>query len=282
MIRPARFLLAPVLAIALVLFAFPPVAADHNNQGTVKVHDNEDEDPDRRNVPHVDCDFWIEGFNLGDDSGWIVFYGWPPTGDKEIVWSGEEQNWTGAWSEEHSYHFLAGPFSLPSGHYRVEVYTDAGHPGATPDGSNPHFAKAKTFWVECEDMPVVNPPCPPGLAARAGTTDEDTPFIHLTWTAVPGVDGYLVYRAVSGGDFELVVELQNERGDLVTATQYFDHHVDVGVTYEYYVTAVIGGVESENCDIVEATAVPFFGSGLLAALALVGTVGAFVAFRRRA
>lgn len=277
MIRPARFLLALGLATALVLFWFPTAAAVHNNQGTVKVHDNEDEDPDTRNVPHVDCEFWIEGFNMGDDSGWIVFYGWPPTGDKEIVWSGEEQNWTADASEEHSHHFLAGPFTLPSGHYRVEVYTDAGHPGATPDGSNPHFAKTKTFWVECEETPVVNPPCPPGLNAVATTTDADTPVVHLTWDAVAGADGYLVYRAVGGGEFELAVDIV----DLVTDTQYFDHHVEAGTTYEYYVTAVIGDAESENCEIVEVTAIPFFPQAALGALALLGSVGALMYFRRR-
>lgn len=267
MFRP-RHLVPTALAICLVLAFSPISSANHNNQGTIKVHDNEQEDPDQRNVPHVDCDFWIEGFKLGDDSGWIVFYSWPPTGDKQVVDSGEDQDWTadsGAASGE--YHFLAGPFTLPTGHWRVEVFTDDGHPGS----DSGHFAKAKTFWVECEEV-VVNPPCPVITNTEAGVAGEE-PFILLEWAGVPDATQYVVYRALEGGDFEILAT--------TTDTSYTDTDVEVGVTYEYYVTAVVGGIESENCEIVEATAIPFFTAPLLGALALAGSLAAFVVLRRK-
>ena len=267
MLRP-RFFLPLLLALSLTLALVPAASATHNNQGTVKVHDNEDENPDQRNVPHVDCQFWIEGFDLGDDSGWIVFYAWPPTGDKQVVESGEDQNWTAnAGNVSGEFDFLAGPFTLESGHYRVEVFTTDGHPGS----DSGHFAKSKTFWVECEEV-VVNPPCPPILGVEAGVADSK-PFIELTWGGVANATHYVVYRAVGGGDFEML--------NTTMETSYTDWDVEVGVTYEYYVTSVIGGIESENCEIVEATAVPFFGAPILGAIALLGGVGAFVAFRRR-
>lgn len=268
--RP-RPLFVAGLAIALLISLAPTSVASHNNQGTIKVHDNESENPPQRNVPHVDCDFWIEGFKMSDDSGWIVFYSWPPTGDKSVIESGEEQDWSAdAGSVSGDFHFLAGPFTLDSGHYRVEVFTDDGHPG----GSD-HFAKSKTFWVECQEegAPVlVNPPCPIILDVEA-RADNDVPTITLTWSAVAAADAYAVYRASGGEDFDLL--------DVTTATSFVDDDVDVGVTYEYYVTAIIDGVESENCAFVQATAIPFFPSLAVGALALVGSLGAFVALRRR-
>ena len=267
MIRP-RSLLVLCIAIALCSLFVPPAAAEHNNAGTVKVHDTEDEDPDERNVPHVDCEFWVEGFNMGHDSGWILFFAWPPTGDMGLVVSGEDQNWT-ADNATPEFHFLAGPFTLASGHYRVEVYTDAGHPGATDE--NPHFAKSKTFWVECEEGGVTNPPCPPGLELVA--TQSGAANITLSWDAVVGADVYAVYRATEDTDFELI--------GLVNATSFVDDEVTLHVTYEYYVTAVVDGVESEDCEIVSATAIPFFPTLAVGALALLGGVGALTYFRRR-
>lgn len=270
-----RFVL-PVTMLALltaVAFASAPAAGTHNNQGTVKVHDNEDENPDQRNVPHVSCDFWIEGFMLGDDSGWIVFYSWPPTGDKsEVTPTGADLTWEAdAGDASGEFHFLQGPFQLPPGHYRVEVYTDDGHPGS----DSGHFAKTKTFWVEPCDVPVVHPPCPPGLEVTARSNDGRADNF-LEWEAVVGASGYNVYRAVDGGDFEYQVTID-------TYTSYVDDHgIEVGVTYEYYVTAVVNGVESENCEIVEVTAIPFFPTLVIGAVAIAGSVGAYVMLRRKA
>ena len=262
-----RALLPACLSIALLLSLAPPALATDNNQGTVKVHDDESENPAQRNVPHVDCEFWIEGFKMSDDSGWIVFFAWPPTGDMEMVETGEDQNWTADVTDEHGSHFLAGPFTLPSGHYRVEIYTDVGHPGAED-----HFAKAKTFWVECEELPVVNPPCPVILDVVADS-DEGVATITLTWAGAAGAEGYVVYRATADHDFEAIA--------FTDELSFVDEDVVAGTTYEYYVTAVIGDVESVSCEIVEATAIPFFPTWGVGALAVLGSVGAFVMLRRR-
>lgn len=264
-----RVLLVAGIVTALLLSFAPTSLATHNNQGTVKVHDNPSENPAQRNVPHVNCDFWIEGSKMGDDSGWIVFFGWPPTGDMSEIESGEDQNWTAdSGNASGEYHFLAGPFTLESGHYRVEVYTDDGHPGS----DSGHFAKTKTFWVECEELPPVNPPCPPNVQAIA-SGDGETLSITLTWDAVADADAYAIYRATGGADFELL--------HMTDETGHVDLEVEGGLTYEYYVTAVIDGFESEQCELVEATTIPFFPTIVVGALAVLGGVGAFVALRRR-
>ena len=263
-----RPLLVLAIATTLCSLVIPPAGAVHNNQGTVKVHDNEDENPDVRNVPHVDCDFWIEGFMLGDDEGWIEFYAWPPTGDMELVETGEDQNWTAdTGSVSGEFHFLAGPFTLESGHYRVEIFTTDGHPGS----DSGHFAKAKTFWVECEEV-VVNPPCPVILDVVADETDGNA-TVTLTWSPAAGAEAYVVYRATNDTDFDAI--------GVTDELTFVDDSVVLHVTYEYYVTAVIGNVESENCEIVEATAIPFFPSWGVGALAVLGSVGAFAMLRRR-
>ena len=260
-----RFLLPTVLGLALLLAAVPATAqGNDNNAGTVKVHDDEDENPDQRNVPHVSCDFWVEGFNMQDGEGWLEFFAWPPTGDKTMVTpDGDDLNWTGEEMENGNFHFLKGPYFLEAGHYRVEVYTEDGHPG------HRHFAKAKTFWVEpCEgEAPEI--PCPPNVTATANSDGS----ILIDWDAVADVDGYIVYRAVGEGEFEMIAT--------TNGTEHLDTDTEVGTTYSYYVTAFKGDFESEDCPVVMATAIPFFPTMLVGALALVGSVGAYAWFRRR-
>lgn len=257
-----------IAALCLAFASFAPVASaqNDNNAGTVKVHDNAAENPPKKNVPHVSCDFWIEGFGMNDASGYLVFYAWPPTGDKQVVTpTGANLTWTAdAEDGQGNFHFLLGPFFLPEGHYRVEVYTDDGHPG-----NEGQFAKTKTFWVEPCGVEVVNPPCPGGVAAAALPEGG----VHLTWTGAAD-QTFVVYRAVGEGDFEFLTS--------VTGSSYTDTTTSTGVTYSYYVTNVVGDLESEECMVVTVTAVPFFGAPVLGALALAGAVLAYATFRRRA
>lgn len=258
-----------VLVALLVAGAFLPTsgANSHGNVGTIKVHDDAATNPDQRNVPHVSCDFYIEGFGMKDDSGWLQFWSWPPTGNKTAITPGGASTlWTSDGVDANGdHHFMAGPFNLPSGHYRVEAFGDDPHAG-TPG----HFAKAKTFWVEPCGATVVNPPCPTGLVGFSlGTGD-----VRLGWTAVAGAESYVVYRATDGGDFGMV-------GTSVFPA-FDDNSTAGGASYEYYVTAVVGTTESVGCSAIEVTAVPFFGSWTLGAIALLGAVGIFVVLRRRA
>ncbi|HLJ23135.1 MAG TPA: fibronectin type III domain-containing protein [Candidatus Acidoferrales bacterium] len=64
--------------------------------------------------------------------------------------------------------------------------------------------------------------------------------VTLTWTASPSpIQGYYVYRTAStGAPVRLNVRV-------VEGTQYTDHTVAAGQTYDYYVTSVdVKGVES--------------------------------------
>lgn len=252
-----RVLVLSLVAMAALALA-PMTSAHGGNHGTIKVHDEEDADPDMRNEPHVGCEFFVEGFNMHGDAGELVFYGWPPTGNKTEVMRAD---WNGTLEEDgDGFHFLAGPFSLPSGHYRVEAFSDAGHPG-----DHEHFAKSKTFWVHCGDEA---PECPPTeLTAKA---NEDGSIL-VSWETTTMVN---LYRAEGGGGFEYV-------GTFEGIDSYLDTETTVGTTYTYAVTSFDGETESEICALVEATAIPVFPGMVAATLAIAGGALAYASLRRR-
>lgn len=98
--------------------------------------------------------------------------------------------------------------------------------------------------------------------------------ISLNWTDVgSAADEYNIYRGADGGSLVFLASTSN--------TTYTDETTTVGVTYAYAITIMKDGRESEICARAQATAIPFFGAPLLTALALLGSVGAFVALRRR-
>jgi hypothetical protein len=98
--------------------------------------------------------------------------------------------------------------------------------------------------------------------------------ISLNWTDVgDAADEYNIYRGADGGDLVFLASTSD--------TSFTDETTAVGVTYEYGITIVKDGRESEVCARAVATAIPFFGSAVLGAVALVGGIGAFVAMRRR-
>lgn len=115
-----------------------------------------------------------------------------------------------------------------------------------------------------------NPPCPENVTATA----EADGSISLDWDAVEGADSYNIYRATGAeGEFVLL--------DSTTETEFNDNTTAVGQLYRYIVTAVDDGRESQECEEVSATAIPFFGGAVLAMIALVGGVGAYRTFRRK-
>lgn len=260
--------LALALAAALVPLA-PLAAATETNRGTIKVHDTDDVEPSRRNQPHVDCEFWVEGFGMADSSGTLVFTAWAPTGDKETVVLAA--NWS-ADRADPAHHFEEGPFTLPAGHYRVEAYSATGHPGGNPG----HFAKAKMFWVEpCEPAPPTPPPpplaCPTDLRATANAGGT----ITLFFTPAPGSDGTNIYRLDAEGDFELLATLPPG------VDMHTDETTEAGTAYTYAVTALFGDRESQECPIVEVTAIPEFPTAIAFGLAAALGVVAYAAVRRR-
>ena len=278
--RPLSALLTAAALALLLLLSLAPVSAQGNgngngngnggdsNEGTIKVHDEADADPDERNEPHVDCeDFWVEGFNMAVDSGDLTFLSWPPTGDKTVVL---EATWE-ADDGEPEFHFLAGPFTLPAGHYRVEASN-----AERADGSD--HVKSKMFWVEecAPEEPPEEPEepgeeiaCPTDLAAVA----NDDGSITLTFTRAENAEGTNVYRAQGEGEFVYLTTLN------ANAESYTDTTVNANTGYAYTVTTLVGNEESEDCPIVEVTSIPDFptllgmgaatGGGLLA-MALLG------------
>lgn len=267
-LRTWSFALLVAALMALVLM--PSGSAEvTSNHGTIKVHDEEVTDPVQRNVPHVDCvDFWIQGFNMADGSGTLVFYAWPPTGDKSVVLTA---NWT-ATSHDHEgaggFGFMAGPFTLDAGHYHVEAFLAGGHVGGNED----HKTKSKTFWVEpCEPTPPEELVCPPDLAATANADGS----ITLTFTAAAGSDGTNVYRTDVDGHTDHLATLDGSVGT------YTDLTAEAGAAYTYSVTALYGNEESEECPIVEVTVIPDLGTPIALAAAGVLGLGAYVMLRRR-
>jgi hypothetical protein len=260
--------LAALAMTAFLLLSMAPVQAANDNgdgnTGTIKVHDEAEADPDKRNEPHVDCeDFWVEGFKMAADSGTLQVFSWPPTGNKTLVL---DEEWD-ADDGTPKNHFLEGPFTLTAGHYRVEVSdTDK------QDGSA--HTKNKMFWVEeCEEPeePAEEIECPTDLTATA----NDDGSITLTFTPAAGADGSNVYRADGEGDFVYLTTLSEAQGT------YTDSTTEVGVSYTYTVTSLAGNEESEDCAVVEVTAIPDFPTTLGLGAATGGGVLAMLLARRR-
>jgi hypothetical protein len=201
MIRRSR--LSTCLAAFLLLLALPMAVglasakADKNNAGTIKVHDDATADPEVRNEPHVSCDFWIEGFNMQDSSGSLVFRAWPPTGHKQVVTpTGDGLSWSADAGNKHgNYHFLNGAYQLPEGHYKVTAVNEGGEK-----------TKSKVFWVdpckpECTQdcVPCVvdcqPPPCthdctpPPCSENCVPTPPTKVPFFPSAGSLVLGLLG---------------------------------------------------------------------------------------------
>lgn len=259
--RTRRTALILLVSAALALSMTSTGTAHGGNHGTIKVHDDMDADPDQRNEPQVDCDFWIEGFNMDGSGGELVFYSWPPDGDKTEVMRAD---WTGtAEADEDGFHFLEGPFELETGHYRVEAFSDEGHPG-----DHGHFAKAKMFKVTCEDdlppddepEPSVTDECPPG--SLSATAHEDS---SISVSAVD-LDQDATLMRSDGGEFVEVATLSAESDTFV------DTDTEIGVTYTYQLV-----IDGEVCDLIEVTAIPVFpgliGAALATGLGLLGYIG---------
>jgi len=278
-----------VLLASLASFALPVAAAGNGNMGTIKVHDEMEADPDTRNEPHVDCqDFWVEGFNMAVDSGSLDIWSWPPTGNKTLVL---DEDWEADDGEPES-HFLAGPFTLGPGHYRVEVQDRDNH------------TKNKMFWVEpCVEEPCEGDdcnPCPGGHddddcnPCPGGHADDDEceeppalecpsrlklealsdGSIMLSWKPAKDSDATNIYRAVGGADF---VYLTTVDGD-----EYLDNSTTPGVTYSYTVTGLYGDQESTDCPIATTTAIPNFPTAIASGLAVgLAALGYAFASRRK-
>jgi hypothetical protein len=310
--RPMRVALVVAAGLGLALAAVATfsgnVEAQNGNSGTIKVHDGASADPPTRNEPHVTGDAFVEGSNMAATEGTLNIFSWPPTGDKELVLA---TTWESDGGEPEN-HFLAGPFFLPCGHYRVEAQN------GLEEDDFPGGVKSKMFWVECDETPPPtgtttstttttttsasessssSPPpsetssetetttsatttttAPPPAAMECPTelavTPNDDGTVTLTWRPAPGSDGTNVYRAVGSGDLEYVATAP------IGVGSYVDREASPGGSYAYAVTGLFGNSESLDCPVVETTAIPDLPT--LAAIGLAGGSGlAAFALRRR-
>jgi hypothetical protein len=257
----AAWTVVAVLALGMV----PGATAHENaNHGTIKVHDEESVDPPTQNQPHVCSPFWIEGFDMSDENGTLVFTSIPPTSNPPVEVL--VVNWTAdSGSEEDGYHFNQGPINLPDGHYKVEAFVNDPEPH-----SREHKTKSKVFWVQCEG----EPPCDGPADVTALANDNET--ISIDWSAVVGADGYNIYRAVGAGSFALLDTVDG------STLEYLDEDVTAGITYRYRVTAIVNDdEETDHCDEAEATAIPDLPGVFAMGMAAVGGLGAYALVRRR-
>jgi hypothetical protein len=221
---------------------------DCNNNGTVKVHTQGDIGS-MENDPHVDCPFYVEGFNMDASHGSLVIKSWPPTGAKTVVM---DTTWTADSGGSDSHHFLNGPYTLPSGHYKLFV-EDTKHD------------KMKVFWVDCDT------PQPPGDVQCAAQSDG----IHVTWDAQAGATSYDVYRMTGTSGIWMKIGSS-------TTTGYTDSTAASGQTYHYAVSSHAHGMESARSDACTIASVPFFPSGFALGAASLGGLGlTMLVFRRR-
>jgi hypothetical protein len=184
--RITACLVALCFLVALPMTVGVASAKTTPNSGTIKIHDDATADPEVRNEPHVSCDFWVEGFNMEDDSGDLVFKSWPPTGDKSVVTpTGDDLDWTADTGNAHgNYHFLNGPYQLPDGHYKVNAVNEGGDK-----------TKSKVFWVDpCETPPCTQdctpPPCEVDCTPPPCEVDcTEIPFFPSTGSMVLGILG---------------------------------------------------------------------------------------------
>lgn len=167
--RRGRLVLA--IAAVLTIVVATPVAAQGppGNNGTVKVHDAFEAEPEVRNEPHVSCGFHLHFFfaDAGQTGAWWI-ESWPPTGSKETVMGPSTYGPTDASGE-----WATGELTLPAGHYKVFW-----------NGRNAQNVKHKVFWVEPCDETVTPPTNPPGNGGsgqegetpRGGTAGGNPPL----------------------------------------------------------------------------------------------------------
>lgn len=199
----------------------------------------------------VDCDFFVVARHLREDSGnlQVIVEGSDDQPHTELYEAEAEDDGAG-------FRFTSDAIHLAPGTYRVRLIEDDSGLSVVGD----------PFVVTCAEEP---PACPGGVSAEALAEGG----IRLTWNASEGADGYRISRAIEFEE-EILLGTTNE-------TTFVDDTAAPGVTYQYRVRAFSEGGESRECPVVEATAVPFFGAPILMALALAGSVGAFVWMRRR-
>ncbi|GBU28038.1 hypothetical protein R84B8_01596 [Treponema sp. R8-4-B8] len=106
---------------------------------------------------------------------------------------------------------------------------------------------------------VVSAVMPP---ANVRVTAASTSSVVLAWDAFSGASGYIVYRSDSeGGEYAII-------NPLINGTTFTDAAVSAFTTYYYKVSAIIGGVEGLQSNVISAsTGINISGGSLAVKLA---------------
>ncbi|HYN68611.1 MAG TPA: hypothetical protein VEX41_00180 [Candidatus Eisenbacteria bacterium] len=181
-----------VAALLLLALGAPSsVAAAPGNNGTIKVHDTREPDPEIKNEPHVDCPFHLHFFfaDAGQTGDWRILE-WAP-GDKGT------QVWSGSYTTNSNGEYVTGDISLDEGHYKLFW---EGDPNAR--------IKHKAFWVDSECTPVLAPAPTPTPTPVPGATPTPVPAVGAVAQKLPDTsmttpttaesDGYLWQLAFAG------------------------------------------------------------------------------------
>lgn len=155
----------------------------------------------------------------------------------------------------------------------IWVKSGANHAGeGAPPGAGERFDNP-----EADCPPVATPtdgpePC---IGPQHIEAHTDGPVNVVNWSEFEGADSYNLYRSESGEGFLLLTTTDEN------TTEYRDDLVEPGTSYTYAATAMVDGNETQSCDTVTITAIPFLPGLAAGALAAVGGVGAYAFARRR-
>lgn len=173
--------------------------------------------------------------------------------------------------------------SLPGGGYEIRRYPASGGSAVTPSGSCGALLSGAAASLNCTETgtplgrwrytatPILNSwtgaesavsaiqTVAPDAPASANSSLLPAANVAVTWSAVPGVSGYNVYRRTNPGSYNFSAPLNG--GSPVVGTSLNDTTAASGTAYNYVVRAVyIDGIQIESASSPETTALTADGS----------------------
>lgn len=258
-------LIGIAMASLLVFGGLAGTAVAHSDgHGEMTLHDSEDGPP----TDSLECEFWVKFRNMTHSNG--TLHATQREGHSHAhahdlgngTWEGTKNETTGGWD------FFGGPFTThASDSYKIEVWTTL----EENEGDEPSHYQGMIVEYRACDQPPREDPFPPECVDDIEAQAMDDGSIKLSWEEAERADNYTIMRGTGEGYFEIAT---------VENTSYTDTDTEAETTYEYRIDAANEGGDTLGCQYVEATAIPFFESPALVALAAVGSVGAVAVARR--
>lgn len=173
--------------------------------------------------------------------------------------------------------------SLPGGGYEIRRYPAGGGAAVTPSGSCATLLTGGAATLSCTETtaplgfwrytarPILNSwtgaegplssiqTVAPAAPASASSSLLPAANIAVSWSAVPGVSGYNVYRRTNPGSYNFSAPLNG--GTPVAGTSINDTTSVSGTAYNYVIRAVyVDGTQIESANSPEATALTADGA----------------------